>query len=417
MKSELLTVVAGLLLWAATVHGGSTNWPEFRGPTGDGVAQVTNAPIKWSETENIKWKTAIHDKGHSTPVVWNDQIWLTTATKDGHKLFAVCIDRETGRTIYDLLLFEVDKPGKIHANNTYATCSPVIEAGRIYVHFGTYGAACLDTATGKTIWSRRDLNCEHIQGPGSSPILYDNLLICHMDGADVRYLAALNKHTGKTIWKTFRSNDLSGRNPLYLKAHNTPLIVKAGGQIQLISSNSLACMSYDPVTGRELWKVIHNVDGTVVRPIYAEGLVFINAGYRPIAVWAVRPDGRGDTTDSHVAWKFEEDVPGISSPLVCNGLLYMVSDKGVVSCLNAKTGTRLWRQRLASGTYWPSPVCAAGRLYFSNTKGKTTVMQTGRTPKILQVNQLDNGLFASPAVVEGALILRTTTHLYCIETR
>lgn len=412
---RVATVILVICCSVSVLADGNTNWPDFRGPEANGISNVSRAPIAWSETEHVTWKTAIHDEGHSSPVVWKDQIWLTTADKKGRRLYAVCVDVTTGRIVHDLLVFEVDEPDRINGLNTFATCSPVIEAGRVYVHFGTYGTACLDTATGQTVWSRRDLNCKHIQGPGASPILYGDLLICHMDGYDVRYIAALNKHTGETVWKTHRSNDIRSKGKLYQKAHNSPLIVKVDDQVQLISSNSLACMSYDPVTGRELWKVIHGVDGTVMRPVSAGGVVYISAGDAPDkGVWAVRADGQGDVTGTHVLWKYAKDGPFVSSPVLHEGLLYMTTDKGLVSCLDVGTGEPLWQERLSSGTYWSSAVHAAGRLYFSNDKGSTTVMAAGRTVRVIGVNTLDDGIYASPAVVEGRLILRTTTHLYCL---
>ena len=415
----MFVVVTLVLFYSVTVFAaGTTNWPDFRGPTADGIAEVTSVPIVWSETENVKWKTSIHDKGHSSPVVLADQIWLTTASKNGRKMYAVCVDRNTGRIIHDLLVFEVDKPDHINGQNTFATCSPVIASGRLYVHFGTYGTSCLDTSSGETVWSRRDLNCKHIQGPGASPIIYGDLLICHMDGYDVRYIAALNKHTGDTVWKTYRSNDIKSKGKLYQKAHSSPLIVKVNDHVQLISSNSMACMSYDPLTGLELWKVIHEVDGTIMRPVFAEGVLYISGGYHPDkGVWAVRPNGQGDITDTNVLWKCEKDGPFVSSPILHDGVLYMVTDRGLVSCLDAKTGVQIWQYQLVTGIYWSSAVQAAGQLYFNNTKGNTTVMSAGREAKVLHVNKLDDGIYASPAVVEGGLILRTTTHLYCLVDR
>ena len=412
---NMFAAVAFVLSCSISVFaGGNTNWPDFRGPGANGISDVSNVPIAWSETENVKWKTAIHDEGHSSPVVWKDQVWLTTADKKGRKMYAVCIDINTGRIVHDILIFEVDKPDRINGKNTFATCSPVIEAGRVYLHFGTYGTACLDTVTGKTVWSRQDLNCKHIQGPGSSPVIYKDLLICHMDGYDVRYIAALNKLTGKTVWKTYRSNDIKSKGKLYQKAHNSPLIVKVDDQVQLISSNSMACMSYDPLTGRELWKVIHEVDGTVMRPVFADGVVYISAGDTPKkGMWAVRANGKGNITDTNVLWKCAKDGPFVSSPILHDGLLYMTTDRGLVSCLDAKTGVQLWQKKLSSGTYWSSAVYADGQLYFSNDKGSTTVMAAGRTARVIGINKLDDGIYASPAVVEGGLILRTTTHLYC----
>ena len=394
--------------------GGGLNWPDFRGPLVNGVSGVSDVPVQWSEFENIQWKTSIHDEGHSSPVVWGDQVWVTTASKDGHKLYAVCVNKDSGQVVYDILLFEVEKPDRINGKNTFAACSPVIEPGRVYLHFGTYGTACVDTSNGKVIWSRTDLNCKHIQGPGASPIIYKDMLICHMDGYDVRYIAALDKFTGKTIWKTFRSNDIKTLGKLYQKAHNSPLIVNTENGVQLISSNSMACMSYDPLTGNELWKVTHEVDGTIMRPVYADGVVYISAGYRPDkGVWAVLTDGRGDVTETKVVWKCKKG-PFVSSPTLKDELLYFVTDRGVVSSVELKTGKRIWQKELQSGTYWSSVVLAADRLYFSNDKGYTTVLSVGREAEVLEVNKLDNGIYASPAVVESGLIVRTTRDLYCI---
>lgn len=421
MKIKVVIMFSAVILvnfcGVTVLAAGDTNWPDFRGPGANGIAEVSSVPLAWSEMENIKWKTAIHDEGHSTPVVWADQIWFTTADKKGHKLYAVCVDINTGKIVHDLLVFEVDKPDRINGKNTFATCSPVIEECRVYVHFGTYGTACIDTVTGKPVWSRQDLNCKHIQGPGATPILYKDLLICHMDGYDVRYIAALNKQTGKTVWKSYRSNDIKSLGKLYQKAHNTPLIVNVNGDDQLISSNSMACMSYDPLTGRELWKVNHEVDGTVMRPVFADDVVYISAGYRPDkGLWAIRPTGHGDVTDTNVIWKCKKG-PFVSSPIVKDGLLYMTTDKGLVSCVDVKTGKRVWQQQLVSGTYWSSAVFAAGRLYFSNDKGNTTVMAAGRKAEILGVNKLDEGIYASLAVIDGSLIVRTTTHLYFLQQR
>ena len=414
MRIYRFILFTGFLFICGVVFGGGSNWPEFRGALSNGVSGVLDVAVEWGESENVRWKTEIHDEGHSSPVVWGDQVWVTTATKDGHKLYAVCVDKDSGRIVYDILLFEVEKTGRLNGQNTFATCSPVIEAGRVYLHFGTYGTACVDTASGEVVWRRTDLNCKHIQGPGASPVIYKNLLICHMDGYDVRYIAALDKFTGKTVWKTFRSNDIKSKGKLYQKAHNTPLIVKVDGRDQMISSNSMACMSYDPLTGREIWKVNHEVDGTIMRPVFADGVVFISAGDTPRkCLWAVRADGQGDVTDTNVIWKCQ-DGPFVSSPILKDGLLYFVTDRGVVSCVDVKEGKRVWEHKLESGTYWSSAVCAGGRLYFNNTKGKTTVMAVGREVKVLSVNDLENGIYASPAVVEGGLIMRTTRDLYCI---
>jgi outer membrane protein assembly factor BamB len=297
--------------------------------------------------------------------------------------------------------------------NSYASPSPLIEEGRLYVHFGTFGTACLDTKTAEILWQRRDLNCDHEEGPGSSPVLFGDLVIITLDGGDVQYLAALEKKTGETVWKTDRSTKWPKEND-YRLAFGTPLIVEVKGKPQLVSTGSKAAMAYDPYTGRELWQVRYAGWSNSSRPIAENGMVFINTGFESPQLWAVRLDGQGDVTDSHVAWKCDKKVPTIPSPLVIDGLIYMVSNDGVVSCLEAETGKEVWRERIG-GNFSSSPIYANGHIYFSNQNGKTTVIKPGRIFEMLAVSQLDDGFMASPAIVGNSLIMRTETHLYRIE--
>lgn len=213
------------------------NWWQFRGPSGNGQTASTGLPLKWSETENVIWKTAIHDRGWSSPVIWGSQVWLTTATADGRKLFAISVDKDTGKLIHDLHLFDVAKPMRITKDNTYATPTPVIADGRVVLHFGTYGTACLDTASGRVLWKRRDLNCDHEAGagPASSPTLIGNKFVVHVDGRDVQYIIALDIATGKTVWKTPRSLDYDSFPIHHRKAYCMPALVPRGEGQQLVS--------------------------------------------------------------------------------------------------------------------------------------------------------------------------------------
>ena len=283
-----------LLLTCAAPLAAEEPWPQFLGPACDGASRQPDLPLTWSETKNVRWKTAIHDRGHSSPVVWGQQIWLTTAADDGKQLFAVCVDRDSGRIIHDIPVFDVEKPEPIAELNTYASPTPVVEAGRIYVHFGTYGTACLDTATGKTLWSRRDLHCDHFRGPASSAFVYKELLVLTFDGIDVQYVTALNKRTGETVWKTDRSTDYGNAPGDNRKAYSTPIVIDAGGP-QLISCGAYAADAYVPDTGREIWKVRYPGGfSNVSRPLYGQGLLFLNTGFGRPEIWAVRPDGHGD---------------------------------------------------------------------------------------------------------------------------
>ncbi|MCX6879895.1 MAG: PQQ-binding-like beta-propeller repeat protein [Verrucomicrobia bacterium] len=392
----------------------AANWPQFRGPASDGSAVGGDLPLKWSEQENIRWKTRIHDFGHSSPVVWGEQVWVTTATEDGKRLFAVCCERATGRIVHDVQVFEVNLPDSINSLNTYATPTAVIEEGRIYVHFGTYGTACLDTSNGQQLWERTDLHCKHIQGPASSPILVGKLLILDFAGGDVQFLAALDKTTGKTAWLRNRSEDLSHLgSPLLRKGHCTPLSIDVAGRPLLFSPASHAAYAYDPTTGEELWKVLHAGDSVVSRPLFGHGLLFFSTGFSQEEIWALRPGGHGDVTQTHVAWKLTEGVPRKTSPVLVGTCLYLLQDDGTMTCVNASTGQVVWQQRLG-GQFAASPVTSADRIYCFDQRGKATVLAAGPSAKPLAVNQLDEGCFASPAAVDGALFLRGKTHLYRI---
>jgi outer membrane protein assembly factor BamB len=409
-------LAAVLLLAAASMSPAAENWPQFRGPTGDGQSDATGLPLRWSEKENVRWKTPIHGRGWSSPVIWDQQVWMTTATEDGRRLFAVAVDCRSGAVLHDLKLFDVAQPDEIHALNSYASPSPVIEAGRVYVHFGTYGTACLDTATGRTLWERRDLKCDHFRGPGSSPVLFENLLILHYDGIDLQYLVALDKATGRTAWRTDRSTDFGQLDGDLRKAYATPLVVEAAGRLQMLSPGAQAAMAYDPRTGKELWKILYPGGfSNVSRPLYGHGLAYLNTGFGQPQLWAVRPDGRGDVTATHVAWKLAKGVPAKPSPVLVGDLIFMVNDTGIASCVEAKTGRVVWHERIG-GEYSASLLSAEGRVYAFSHDGRSTVFRPGRQYEALAVNRLDSGFMASPAVAGRAMFLRTKTDLYRIET-
>lgn len=401
------------------------NWPEFRGPTGDGHSAATGLPVTWSETENVVWKTPIHGRAWSTPVVWGRQVWMTTATEDGREMFAVCVDRDTGKVLLDRKLFENARPEPLGNDvNSYGSPSPVIEEGRVYVHFGSYGTACLDTRTFKTVWERRDLPCRHFRGPGSSPILYRDHLILTMDGVDVQYMAALDKKSGKTVWKTDRSaewNDLDSQGKPaaqgdFRKAYSTPLLISVNGKPQFVVAGAKAAYGYLADTGKEIWKVNYKGFSNASRALYGHGMAFVSTGAGPPAIWAIRPDGQGDVTSGNVVWKFNRMMPLKPSPLLVGELLYAVNDSGVVTCLEARTGQQVWQERIG-GQFSGSPVFADGRIYFFSEQGKTAVLKPGRTFEKVAENTLADGFMASPAIAGKAFYLRTRTHLYRIEQK
>lgn len=429
LRFNTTRVLSSLALATLCLQSARADWPEFRGPWGDGHVSApgeTNAlglPLHWSETERVKWKTEIPDRGWSTPVVMNGQVWLTTATVDGHDFFAICVDADSGRIRYNEKLFHSDHPEPLGNNvNAYATPSPVIEPGRVYVHFGSYGTACLETESGKVLWQREDLRCRHYRGPSSSPVLFGDLLILTFDGVDLQYLVGLDKHTGRTVWKTDRSvewNDADvpgqmARDGDLRKAHSTPLIVHYNGKTQLISTGAKAAYGYDPLTGKEIWRVRYPAWSAAPRPVSDQGLGFFVTGHGQTELMAVRLGGQGDVTDSQVAWKYDSMVPKTASPILVDGLLYMVSDDGMVTSLEESTGKQVWHERIG-GTFAASPIYGDGRIYFFSQQGKTTVLKPGRSFEMVATNSLPGGFMASPAVSGQAFFLRTKTDLYRVE--
>jgi outer membrane protein assembly factor BamB len=393
------------------------NWPQFRGPNGDGISTAKGLPLTWSETENVRWKTPIPGKAWSSPVLWDDQIWLTNATPDGKRLSAVCVDRTSGKVLHDLTLFELEKPPFCIPYNSYASSTPVIEKGRCYAHFGSNGTACIDTATGKVLWERRDLKCDHWRGAGSSPILHGKLLILVFDGHDVQYVTALDKETGKTVWKTDRNINYTSKDGDLHKAYGTPAVFTIDGKEQLICPSAEATIAYDPATGSEIWRLMHGGMNAATRPLFHDGLIFLTSGHTKLLM-AVKSGGKGELTESAIAWKTNKGVPSRPSPVLLGDLLFLVNDEGIASCVEAKTGERLWQERLGpkAGTS-ASPLCADGRLYFADEEGTTYVVEAARKYKQLAANKLAAGCMASPIAAGKSLFLRTKTDLYCIEQR
>ncbi|MFT5524984.1 MAG: outer membrane protein assembly factor BamB [Pirellulaceae bacterium] len=405
--------IASLVLICSASNAllGGENWNQFRGPRGDGQSDAKLIPVEWDETKNISWKTAIHGKAWSSPVIWGEQIWMTSATEDGKKLFAICVDAASGKIVHDITVFEIAEPMFCYPYNSYASPTPVIEEGRLWVHFGSAGTACVDTSNGETIWARQDLPCNHHRGPGSSPIVFRDLLIVHFDGYDQQYVVAFDKKTGKTVWKKDRSFDYKTPNGDGKKAYCTPQVIEHDGRLQLISPAAVATVSYDPLTGKELWWVYHGGYNAAARPLYAHGMVYLSfeGGLRLLAV---APDGTGDVTGTHIKWTYNKSTPTRPSPSIVDDHMYIVNDKGVVSCLEAKTGAEMWTHRMG-GRHTASPIYANGRIYLFGEDGPINVIAANPAKfELLAENKLDAGSMATPAVIGDSLIIRTKTHLY-----
>ena len=380
----------------------SQDWPEFRGPTGQGRSDEHGLPMVWSETKNVRWKTAIPGRGWSSPAIQGDRIWLTTATEEGKSLRAISVDRNTGAILQNVEVFRLKSMGNLNSKNSQASPTPALEGDRVYLHFGAFGTACLNQS-GAIVWKTR-LDYDNGQhGPGGSPVIYDDLLILSCDGQDTQYVVALDKLTGKVRWKKYREG---------YQAYTTPLVVRLPAGDQVISPGAFRAVSYEPRTGKELWQVRYG-DGfsNVPRPVYSDGLVFICTGFQHPSLLAVRLDGRGDVTKSHIKWTLKRGVSLTPSPLLVGEELYMVSDNGIASCLNAKSGDPNWQVRLG-GNYSASPIYADGRIYFLSEEGESVVIAPGKEFKELARNQLDGPTLASMAVSGGSIFVRSQTHLY-----
>jgi len=441
-----ISALAPILIYSAALAAillvrpaaAADEWPQWRGPHGQGHAATSGLPLEWSETKNITWNTPLPGQGHSSPVISGQQIWLTAATDtpvtpeekerrladntgnqpltvSGKVTFhAICVDRASGKLVHNIELMSEAEPQPTHALNTYASPSPVIESGRLYCNFGTHGTACVDTESGKVVWRNRDLRIKHENGAGSTPVLWKDKLIVHYDGSDKQFVAALDKATGKVAWKTRRSGEMNS-NPQLKKAYGTPLVTEINGRDVLISPAADWLYGYDPATGRELWRVNYGTLGfsIVPRPVTGHGMVFICTSYMKSQVLAVKVEGTGRPK---IVWRLTSQAPKKPSPLLVGEQLYIVSDNGVATCLSAKTGEVIWRERLR-GNYSASPMFAEGRVYFFSQEGVTTVIEAGSKFQLLARNELDGGHMASPAAVGDELYLRTTKALYRIERK
>lgn len=397
----------------------------------------TDWPLHWSDKENVIWRTPIPGRGWSSPVVSGHRVWLTTALdtpaaeevakqvlelkgKDvphpqvtSHlTLKAICVETDSGRVLKDVPLLEVDAPYVISGANSYASPTPVLDAGRLYCDFGTLGTVCVAEDAGEILWRKR-LPVDHQVGPGSSPVIHGRLLILVRDGIDEQYLVALDKASGETVWKTKRPSFPPG-SPSMRKAFSTPLVVQTNAAEQLIATGARWVVSYESATGKELWRV--DTGGSFsnsTRPVFGGGLIFVGTSYSASVLRAIRPGGSGEVTATHVQWQCQKAVPKLSSPLLVGEELYMVADNGIASCLNARSGSVHWTQRLP-GNYSASPVFAEGRIYYFAQDGKTTVLRAGKQFERLAENQLDGRVRASPAFVDHTILLRTERDLCCI---
>jgi outer membrane protein assembly factor BamB len=423
---NLRSQVSGFFLLVITLHcsGQTRMWTHFRGNELNAIAENASYPDQWSDSINIDWKVEIPGRAWSSPVVYGDQIWCTSATKDGKAMFAECIDFNTGKETFHVDLFHPDSVFRIHAVNSYATPTPCIEENFVYVNFGRYGTACIETATGKVLWKRSDLQCDHIQGSGSSLFIYKDKLIVHMEGTDVQNIYALDKRTGKVIWKTQRPLEYYDDIPeIGRKAYITPIIVKVKGKDLLISNGSAVCIAYDPETGEEVWRIPQGEDSTISMPVYYDGWVYFYTsfvtppeGQKYCELMAVDPDGKGDISETNIKWRVKSPMLQLLTPVIYDGLLYTIDAKSKLICMDVKTGNEIWSEQL-KGKYNSSPVFADGKIYFCSTRGNTLVYKAGSERQFVAENELDGEIWATPVFLVGNILLRTSNYLYKISNQ
>lgn len=396
-----------MLLSLAVCFFVTADWPQFRGPNSDGKVSGPATPLEWSDTKNVAWQIPIPGLGWSSPVVSAGKVFVTTAVPQGEglSLRAMAFDVKNGETVWDREVLAVSKTPSIHAKNSHASPTPIVRDGSVFVHFGTLGTARLAVADGRIEWRCQELVYPPMHGSGGSPILHNGKLFVICDGSADPFVAALDAESGKISWKTPRS--MRGK---ICHSFGTPTVATVGGKSQLLAPGPDHLAAYDPSNGEELWRVTAPGWSVVPQPAVGHGMVFYNRDYDNPELLAVRLDGRGDVTESHIAWKQKRAAPSTPSPLLVGDELYVVSDKGVASCLDAKTGNAHWVERL-KGNYSASPIFANGAVLFLNETGLATWVRPGREFSVLARNTVPGRTFATPAFADGAMYLRTDEYL------
>lgn len=402
----------GVVLWltATSAVFAADDWPEFRGPTGQGHAPDATIPLEWSEADNVVWKSAVPGRGWSSPVIGDGRIWITTSIDEAGSgsLRLLAYDIETGHEIINTEVFRVDDTDAPNPKNSLASPSAVIDptGERVYVHFGAYGTAAM-TTDGEVVWSTRfPYISQH--GNGGSPIVHNDLLVLNIDGYDTAYVVAVDSQTGEERWRATRPNPVS-------QAYSTPLVIRVGDNNQIVSVAAFRTTAHNPSTGEEIWSVgYRNGFSNVPRPVFGHGMVYLSTGFNTPSLLAVRADGTGDVTRSHVAWRLNRGAPLTPSPLLVGDELYIITDFGIATCVNAMTGDVHWQDRIG-GNHSASPVFANGRIYFQSEEGITTVIEPGTEFRVLARNELDGTTLASMAIADSAVFIRSDSHLYRIE--
>ena len=420
--NRLCLCVCAFSLGVPVALQGAEGWTEFRGPQGNGISPAAKLPLQWGNRKNVAWKQTIPGEGWSSPVVDDGRVYLTSAVPKAGSVYTLklfVLSEDSGAVLNTVDVFDDDGsiPGRVHRKNRRASPTPVIRGDRIYVHFGHQGTACIDKA-GKILWKTRKVRYAPVHGNGGSPLLLEDRLIFSCDGRQDPFIVCLDANTGKEMWRKSRPETTANRF-----SFTTPIAIEVDGKTQVISPGSGSVCAYDPADGTEIWRVMYGDGYSVIpRPLYAHGLVYVCTGYGTPNLLAIQPTGKGDVTNTHVKWQYRRGVPHTPSLLIVGNELYMVSDRGMASCLDARTGKRHWQQRLPTQSlpdeqkdgFSASPVYASGKIYFQSENGVGTVVEAARQFRQLAVNRIGERTLASYAISRDAFLIRSANHLYRI---
>ena len=390
------------------------DWPQFGGPGAKGISPEKGIPVSWSGKKNVAWKFRLPGSGWSSPVVVDGKVYLSAAvvraksSKENPSLVALSVDCKSGKLLWQTELFARARSSRRHQKNSHASPTPLVDDGKLYVHFGTNGTACLDLA-GKILWKNEELIYSPVHGGGSSPVRAGEVIVFSCDGASNPFVVGLDRNNGKIRWKTSRPKS-SGK----LFAFATALSLELDGKQQIILPGANWIASYDPANGNEIWRAWHGGYSVVPRPLYGHGLVYFSSSFDRAKLFAIRPDGKGEVTKTHIAWESAKSAPHSPSPVLVGEELYCVSDRGIASCIEARTGKLHWRERVGGG-YSSSVLAADGKIYFQNEKGDAVVIKAGKKFKVLSQNKLGERTLASYAISSGAIYIRGAYHLFKIQ--
>ena len=381
-------------------------WARWRGPSGQGLVEGKGYPDAWSATENVIWKVPVPGSGNSSPIVWRDQIFLTTAADNGNQASILAYRRSDGQRLWEAVV-PAGQPDRPHNKNGYASATVATDGQRIYASFGGRGLMAVDMS-GKQIWHTPIGRVENYHGPAGSPLLYKNSVILYQDQRAGSFVAAFDKATGKELWKTPRDAQVGW---------GTPIAIRVGDHDELIVHSQNRVVAYNPDSGAELWRCGGNTFEVIPTPVVGYGMLFCASG-RAGPTLAIRPGGKGDVTNTHVTWTTPRGSPFVPSPILYGDLLYTINDmQSIVSAFDARTGASLWQGRLGVATregFSASPVAIDGKVFFTNDEGETFVLRAGKTFDLLHVNRIGERTLASPALVDGRWYIRTAQNLYAI---